>query len=686
MLRHILRNKLSLPVLRPNVGEFFRLDERKGSRNFSTKNSASSPNFNVAVELPRPKVTKYRKFGTTQRFDIVLKCKFNLTAVHPSNSCSREYKSGKVREDENIHSQIGLEGASITMEDTVAELMKYHVGTVQQDPANYSSERKVFLNNLPPTITHEELARALRNCGEISTISLYNVDVAAQQRLRALEEEQLLLRQGKQQKQQKGDWNKVAPMNYTVEDNVDSDLLRTEEEIQQVVGDYLDEQEDDKQLTEQQRSSTSSNRKERKPRKPRSRSRGKKVEGAAPLIRKAAMDPDAIDEALPIQSFVEESDDDDDDDGHIYSTDEDHENDENEDDSKEDDMTRLSSSAVSLETAKLKKSRKKAQHLLRSNRSDTCCFVVLKDDMSFENINREAIRLFGIYIGGQACKVQPAASFRTLYLDLGDGEEQLNVQQVLEEVRSVLGGTVDVNLAYPVREKSCPVFVQMDFESHEHAAMAYSVLSTHFARTRISSNSNSDVTLQWNRTRRYWDLFGMSRDQIQKVQEYIQRKKAAALQQQGDGKDGKDGKDGSSLQQRNTDGGNNNNNKFTPLSYSYRRSNERRSESNDEDFQELGEEKLMSSASARAGGGGAGSVDRRQYHSYRSSNSSSSHECLVVTEAVGEVATRPTTELERQLSALSSSAVLSSATLSSTLSAVPSASSHASRDRRPTNA
>ena len=124
----------------------------------------------------------------------------------------------------------------------------------------------------------------------------------------------------------------------------------------------------------------------------------------------------------------------------------------------------------------------------------------MADDSGYRRTTRDEMRIFGICVNGQNCRVQESSRLRTLIVEM---EKPLNCTQIRHALSSYLGPWYSFNL--PSRnlevqediEKSKPVFVHLQFKSHNEAWRC-------FDRLIKASGEGAPIKASWVKSENYF--------------------------------------------------------------------------------------------------------------------------------------------------------------------------------------
>lgn len=160
-----------------------------------------------------------------------------------------------------------------------------------------------------------------------------------------------------------------------------------------------------------------------------------------------------------------------------------------------------------------KKTKTLKKRLMRMQRGYNYAYVQMMDDKGYFNATRDEMRVFGVCINGYNCRIQEAMRLRTLVVEV---LVPLRCSEIKHTLTANLGswynfnyykGKVDIGPEEKTEmDRSKPIFVHLEFGSHEEAWKSFELLDNAFRA------GQSDLKVSWVKSEWYWVVAKKARE------------------------------------------------------------------------------------------------------------------------------------------------------------------------------
>jgi len=176
-------------------------------------------------------------------------------------------------------------------------------------------------------------------------------------------------------------------------------------------------------------------------------------------------------------------------------------------------MLKEENSAASVKQNKKSAALKK--RVARTKRNFNYAYVTLSDNEAYDRATRDEMRIFGMFLDGHSCRIQESARLRTLILEV---QGPLTCEMVRSHLVGILGTwfsfelprtkSTAYNVAYRVPPKQLmwsdvalkkPVFIHLEFSSHEEAWKGFEAIDQ-------ASQDGAPVSVSWVKSQLYWKV------------------------------------------------------------------------------------------------------------------------------------------------------------------------------------
>ncbi len=161
-----------------------------------------------------------------------------------------------------------------------------------------------------------------------------------------------------------------------------------------------------------------------------------------------------------------------------------------------------------------KKSKALKKRIMRMQRGYNYAYVQMEESKGYYNATRDEMRIFGICIKGYNCRVQEAWRLRTLVVEMVSPMKCLKIRHSLG---AHLGSWYNFNYykgvdlvssddEAKVLDQEKPIFVHLEFRSHQEAWKAFDLLDNAY------NSGASDLKVSWIKGEWYWKVAKKARD------------------------------------------------------------------------------------------------------------------------------------------------------------------------------
>jgi hypothetical protein len=389
--------------------------------------------------------------------------------------------------------------------DDLALELDIEIGDDSSLPIN-----KVFVGNLPRNVNGSDVAKALRNCGDVAKVWFYNtgksdLEVVGVDGDIATEGDNLepVLNEGSGEGDRsnvilevhQGSENILREGKYAMPDGTSESIANVS--IEEVGADVDVDATDVRYASNHHTSSEFE-------------------------VGELEIDDDEGEDGL------EKADDDEDDDDYISTTfgsmledttDETMEKSVFEDDEEEGEEEDLRLAVAKVrrldnEEAEFKKKTKTLKkRLMRMQRGYNYAYVQMEEDRGYFNATRDEMRVFGVCIQGYNCRIQEASRLRTLIVEVLTPSRCSEIKHTLTANLgswynfNYFKGSVDLQSEERAEiDRSKPIFVHLEFDSHQEAWKSFELLDNAYRA------GSSNLKVSWVKSEWYWTVAKKARE------------------------------------------------------------------------------------------------------------------------------------------------------------------------------
>ena len=181
-----------------------------------------------------------------------------------------------------------------------------------------------------------------------------------------------------------------------------------------------------------------------------------------------------------------------------------------------------------------KKRKALKKRIMRMQRGYNYAYVQMEDNEGYYNATRDEMRIFGICIKGHTCRVQEAWRLRTLVVEMVSPIKCLKIRHSLG---AHLGSWYNFNYfkgadrvpsvdETKVLDQEKPIFVHLEFGSHQEAWKAFDLLDGAYR------SGSSDLKVSWIKSEWYWKVAKKARDLSFTMSPSRAKKEAKSLEEE----------------------------------------------------------------------------------------------------------------------------------------------------------